>query len=439
MNDYYKILEIEFGADSQIIKLAYRKLVYQYHPDRNKSAGATTKFIEVQEAYECLSDENRKANYDFLYERHFKAQQNSNNDFKQENKSENKSSEKEHYKKANTTNANSWYNKPKSWDSFSSWLKDLGCLDMGLFGIPFLLATGIVYGIYCLICFIAQKKKRVIVASILLFSVIITSYILHSKSVEKENALWENVKTTKNYQSYIDEYPKGRYVYEAKDLKDEYLWENVKETKNYQLYLDEYPTYGYAKGGYGNHSEEAKSLLEIEKQKQEELLRIEQERQKELLRIEQEKQEEFLWSTENSAWKVANERNTAYAFRKFLELYPNSKYKKQAIDAEVEAIFNNDHGSLPSMDRTSYGTGSRSTISVYNNTAYTLTLRYSGNASEILTISSRDRKSITLPNGNYRIAASVDAYNVGNFAGTENLSGGNYNVEYYIQTTTRRY
>lgn len=62
--DYYEILGINKGASIKEIKSAYRKLAKQYHPDRNKSSDADSKFKEVQEAYEVLSDERKRAAYD---------------------------------------------------------------------------------------------------------------------------------------------------------------------------------------------------------------------------------------------------------------------------------------------------------------------------------------------------------------------------------------
>ena len=84
------------------------------------------------------------------------------------------------------------------------------------------------------------------------------------------------------------------------------------------------------------------------------------------------------------------------------------------------------------MDKTSYGSGPTSYISVTNSTSYTLTLLYSGPDSKRLVISPRASASVTLKNGHYRVAASVSASNVRNYAGSENLSGGSYSVDYYI-------
>jgi len=54
IKDYYKILGVTPGAGEKQIKSAYRKLALKYHPDRNKSTDAATKFQEISEAYEFL-------------------------------------------------------------------------------------------------------------------------------------------------------------------------------------------------------------------------------------------------------------------------------------------------------------------------------------------------------------------------------------------------
>jgi molecular chaperone DnaJ len=62
--DYYEVLGIDRNAGSDDIKKSYRKLARQYHPDVNKSADAEARFKEVNEAYEVLSDEKKRAAYD---------------------------------------------------------------------------------------------------------------------------------------------------------------------------------------------------------------------------------------------------------------------------------------------------------------------------------------------------------------------------------------
>jgi DnaJ-class molecular chaperone len=62
--DYYDVLGLAKTATEDEIKKAYRKLAMKYHPDRNQEADAEVKFKEAKEAYETLSDPEKKASYD---------------------------------------------------------------------------------------------------------------------------------------------------------------------------------------------------------------------------------------------------------------------------------------------------------------------------------------------------------------------------------------
>ena len=62
--DYYEVLGVERSANQDEIKKAFRKLAFQYHPDRNKEPEAEEKFKEISEAYAILSDQEKKQQYD---------------------------------------------------------------------------------------------------------------------------------------------------------------------------------------------------------------------------------------------------------------------------------------------------------------------------------------------------------------------------------------
>jgi curved DNA-binding protein len=66
--DYYKILALARNATQDDVKRAYRKLARKFHPDINKDPGAEAQFKEIGEAYEVLSDAEKRAAYDQLGE-----------------------------------------------------------------------------------------------------------------------------------------------------------------------------------------------------------------------------------------------------------------------------------------------------------------------------------------------------------------------------------
>ena len=63
--DYYEVLGVDRAAGEQDIKKAYRRIAMKYHPDRNPDdADADSKFKEATEAYEILSDSDKRGSYD---------------------------------------------------------------------------------------------------------------------------------------------------------------------------------------------------------------------------------------------------------------------------------------------------------------------------------------------------------------------------------------
>ena len=68
LKDYYAILGVQPTDDLKTIKTAYRRLARKYHPDVSKENDAEAKFKDLAEAWEVLKDDQRRAEYDQLWQ-----------------------------------------------------------------------------------------------------------------------------------------------------------------------------------------------------------------------------------------------------------------------------------------------------------------------------------------------------------------------------------
>ena len=63
--DFYELLEVDRSADGATLKSAYRKLAMKYHPDKNPGCHESeAKFKAINQAYDCLKDDQKRAAYD---------------------------------------------------------------------------------------------------------------------------------------------------------------------------------------------------------------------------------------------------------------------------------------------------------------------------------------------------------------------------------------
>lgn len=216
-----------------------------------------------------------------------------------------------------------------------------------------------------------------------------------------------------SYNRYLSSSPRGNYAYTAKSRinkieEERYVlpeWEKATTLNNYKAYKNFYSL--YPNSSYANT---AKSRMEM---------------------------------IESRDWRKANSSNSISGYKNYISNYPNTEMadiaRKRIIDLEVENIFKGDYGYLPPMNKTStFGYGQTrpktNTIEIENDTRYVLTVWYSGNTSKKIILNPGQNSTFSLPNGSYKVAASVKASNVTNYAGNENLSGGSYESKFYIET-----
>ena len=152
--------------------------------------------------------------------------------------------------------------------------------------------------------------------------------------------------------------------------------------------------------------------------------------------LEKEMQERE-WGNEETAWERAKSLDSKEGYEKYLARYPYGAHAGDAnnrlIDIKVQDAINSNHEDLPDMKRVEEDDDSpTSTILVENHTDYPLTVMYSGLESKSTVIAAGGRGTVTVKNGHYRIAASVPPGHIRPFAGSQDFSGGRYEVGFWV-------
>lgn len=136
------------------------------------------------------------------------------------------------------------------------------------------------------------------------------------------------------------------------------------------------------------------------------------------------------------AYDDASNSNSSYAWKKFLEEYPNynnaNSIKEKIIRLEVDEILGDrETGQMPSFDNYGSSYSANFTVEITNNTGCSLTVRDSGSDARVIEIPTGGIRKVHLSSGSYKIAASACG---ANYAGTENLQG-SYGSAFYISTS----
>lgn len=293
----------------------------------------------------------------------------------------------------------------------------------------------------------AKKKRQRIGWSFGIIGIAALVGIIWWSISTEDDRSWNSATSIYSVKQYISNHPSGKHINEA----HAYVFNQIKAEGITALddYVRAYPESPFKKEAQTIADRMTDSLYNIaEKNHTVEawnafIASVPSNRKSDAAeKIEQIKKEAELlkWNTEARAWKTASTGNTQSLYETYLEKYPNGAHasaaKKKIIDIRVNNIYAGEHGTLPTMDQTSYGYGSTSSVTVKNDTGYTLTLLYSstGHSREVI-LSVGQSKTFSLPNGTYRVAASVSAARVSNYVSTEQLNGGGYSSSYYIVTT----
>lgn len=296
---------------------------------------------------------------------------------------------------------------------------------------------------------------------------------------QKEYALYDkivNMGDSLSCTTFIESYPNSSYIDEVKQVLEEYEYHHLSSIDDCLDFVSNYPHSKYSSSVDSVISERAENLkkamvenssdYDVDKLRDfiskycstdnnsiksavtevnkrfNELIQEQQEKaekaRQDSIRKEEEarKREEFeKYGTDANAWKTAKAEDTMNGYKEYLKRYPKGRHVQEAnkniIDLEVASvILSGDYGHLPSSQKISYGRGKNSTIHMTNSSGRTITILYSGVKSMKIILAAYQSRTIILPSSSYDVVATSPG--VRSFYGTENLTGGEYESEYYI-------
>lgn len=149
------------------------------------------------------------------------------------------------------------------------------------------------------------------------------------------------------------------------------------------------------------------------------------------------KMKERDWISEDTAWERACQENTRQSYEKYCAMYPNGAHIVPAtvmlINAKVEETLANAHNELPNIKHVEIDDDSlTSTVLIENNTGYPLTIYCSGNETTSFTIPADGQRTVTLNNGQYKLAAYVPPSYIKPYAGQTGFAGGKYEIGFWV-------
>lgn len=280
---------------------------------------------------------------------------------------------------------------------------------------------------------------------------------------------------------FIDNYPNNEHIDEVKKILEEYEYHHLTTIDDFIEFKAKHPLSQYTSSAdsvideraeklkvdlqksitnydlpelddfirkYRNvENKSIQSVVEYVRESYSQRLKEEQEKEEKARQDSIRKEEEAKkraeyerYGTDANAWKTASSENSISAYQDYMRRYPRGRHvdaaNKKIIDFEVQSVINSgDYGYLPSSQKVSYETGRYSTINISSRCNQIITIMYSGVKSTKIVLSPYQSRKVVLPSGTYKVVATSPG--VRSFYGNENLTGGTYESEYYIET--RRY